>query len=131
MQLSTKGHVTGDIGRLLSPVFHLKQTASLTFYLYFRSHPLDVDSSFSLRLKTGGYVITQPLLSLTASSGSHRRWIQHSVCLPEGSFQVVFEAVLGEIYHTAVAVDQVELKRDSTCGGKIYTVVFNVLEYGL
>ncbi len=118
LHLDINGHIPGDIGRLFSPEVSLETPSSLSFFLYFRSHPLDVDSSVVVRLKYSSYNMTKPLLELKANSGSGRQWVEHSLCLPHGQFRVVFEATVGLLHRTAMALDDIILTANDDCLGK-------------
>ncbi len=114
MQLDTSGHVTGDIGRFLSPQFHLDHPTPLTFYAYFQAQLLDLDASLTVYLSHDLPVSPRLLVSVSPSSN----WELHTVCLPQGDHRLLFEATLGEQYHTAIALDNMHLAMDSECSEK-------------
>ena len=114
MSLDTSGHATGDVGRLLSPTFHLDRPTPLTFYAYFQAISLDVDASLKVYLSQELTVSPRLLLSVSPSSN----WRMHSVCLLHGDHRLQFEATLGEQYHTAIALDNIELVLDQDCLGE-------------
>ncbi len=109
--LDTSGHATGDIGRLLSPTFHLDHPAPLRFRAYFQAMALDVDASLTVYLSLDLPVSRQLLLSVSPSSN----WRLHTVCLPQGDHRLLFEATLGEQYHTAIALDNIDLVLGQDC----------------
>jgi hypothetical protein len=46
---------------------------------------------------------------------TNQHWSQVTACLPEGSYKLVFEATLGELFYTAIAMDDLIIHENVPC----------------
>jgi len=100
----------GDQVTLLSPARTFAKDSTLSFYYHMRISDEDTTAALTVYTYSQLHVYERRLTEIRGNHGT--TWQQESVCLPEGTYQLVFVATHGLQFLSDIALDEIKLNSD-------------------
>jgi len=97
----------GDQVTLLSPMETFEKGTELSFYVHMRISDKDTTAALTVCTYSELHVCERRLIQIRGNHGT--KWQRAEVCLPEGTYQLVFVATHGLQFLSDIALDEIEL----------------------
>ena len=113
MILNSRFGQVGDTLQLISPLINISQSIQLRFSYYMLRKQSDGGSLLQL-FQVSKLGIRVPLL-FENSMSVDSSWKRAIVCLPSGSYYLVFQATMGNPLVSDIAIDSIQVSTNEPC----------------
>ena len=111
MKFNSGGSQSDDLGQLIAPITNFSKSC-LVFFIHAKQ---DFIGDISLLIKENPKImLTKKLHNIKIKSDS--AWGEYKLPIPEGYYQIVFQAMVKFPFKSDLAIDDVEVKHIDACG---------------
>ena len=126
MLVSSQNGLIGDRVQLTSPLTNFSTPVAMTFRYGFMSNSPDTHASLVLYLYSKLRVLVMRKLIAAIEDEQPSGWQTGSVCLPNGTYYVTFEAKHGQTFSTSLFLDAIEISAMSCDPRTVSTFLYNI-----